>query len=297
MGLKVNTIKPVFNAVVSCAEKSAVKSGSIMSCVRPNPVNKLCTNKSFTFDDIYSVTRIKNGRLRIIPKFSNVNGKQLHSFEMPEYLYHVTNEEKMKLINATRKIKVSENEQLPGIYLLDKENFLKNYINVSDENYNLINSMIKHANDNNKSGNLVLIRIPTANLLKNGKMRIRTQEDFFYFQNKIRDLQKGLKKKHLLRMFKDDTIRNDLKKHIIDNRLMTNVEAETFFAEMKSKIHYGYGIEQFEKLENNKAVEFIFNRDITPDLIKGIKIRKFSIDECYNSDGTINIEKLRAIFE
>lgn len=297
MDLKVNAIKPVFNAIVSSTERFATRSNSIMQCVRPNPIYKLVSNRTFTFDDIYSIARLKNERIKIIPKISNVNGKQLYSFEMPEYLYHVTNEDKMKLINSTRKIKVSENEQLPGIYLLDKENFLKNYINVSDKNYNLIDGMIKQANDNKKLGNLVLIRIPTTNLLRNGKIRIRTQEDFLYFQNKIIELQKGLKKKHLLRMFKDDTIRNYLKKHIIDNKLMTNAEAETFFAEMKSKIHYGYGIEQFERLDKSKAVEFVFNRDITPDLIKGIKIRKFSIDMCYNSDGTINIEKLRSIFE
>lgn len=248
-----------------------------------------------TFDDIYKVIKLGNNRIKFLPKVQQVNGKNIVPFEMPEYLYHITSETNMKLIQSSNKLKVSANEQLPGVYLFDKDNFLTRYLSVGDKKYNLCKSLLTHANQSNKNtSNLIIIRIPTENLARNGNIRFRTQEDFFYYQDKIIELQKGLKKKFSLRLLSDDKNRAQFEKYILDNKLMTKSELTHFMQEMKQKIHLGYPLGQLEKLEKNNAIEYIFSRDVSPDAIAGIQCRRFSIDDCLDAKtGTINIQILR----
>lgn len=253
------------------------------------------TFSKLTFDDIYKVMKLGNGRVRFVPKMQQANGKNIIPIEMPEYLYHITSETNMKLIQSSNKLMRSTNEQLPGVYLLDKENFLTRYLRVSDRKYNLCKSLLEHANSNNKnSSNLIIIKIPTESLARNGNIRFRTQEDFFYYQDKIIELQKGLKEKFSLRLLRDDKNRAQFEKYILDNKLMTKAELDQFMNEMKEKIHLGYPIGRLKDLEKNKAVEFIYNQDICPDIIQEIRCRRFSINDCIDTKtGTVNIENLR----
>lgn len=253
---------------------------------------------TFTFDDIYKVIKLDNCRIKFLPKIQQVNGKNIVPFEMPEYLYHITSETNMKLIQSSNKLRVSANEQLPGVYLFDKENFLTRYLSVGNKKYNLCKSLLTHANMGNKNtSNLIIIKIPTENLARNGNIRFRTQEDFFYYQDKIIELQKGLKEKFSLRLLHDDKNRTQFEKYVLDNKLMTKAEFTQFMKEMEQKIHRGYSIRQLAQLEKNNAIEYIFNRDICPDIIKGIQCRRFSINYCLDpKTGTINIEKLRDLF-
>lgn len=253
------------------------------------------TFSKLTFDDIYKVIKLGNGRVRFVPKIQQANGKNIIPIEMPEYLYHITSETNMKLIQSSNKLMRSANEQLPGVYLLDKENFLTRYLSVGDRKYNLCKSLLTHANSSNKnSSNLIVIKIPTENLARNGNIRFRTQEDFFYYQDKILELQKGLKEKFSLRLLRDDKNRAQFEKYVLDNKLMTKTELDLFMNEMKEKIHLGYPIGRLKDLEKNKAVEFIYNQDICPDIIQGIQCRRFSISDCIDTKtGTVKIEQLR----
>ena len=278
----------------TCTQQVAKKVTSVFCERRINP----CVTKVFkcTFDDIYSIKNLGNGRIKLIPKVSQFNGKDILPIEMPEYLYHFTSASKLKLIKASNKIQISLREQLPGVYLLDKENFLTKYINVGSQKRNLCKSMLAQASINSDNGPLVVIRIPTENLLRNGKLRIRTQEDFFYFQDKVYELQKGLKQKFSLRSLCVDINRMKLKKHVLDNNLMPVQELERFMKEMEQKIHQGYRIDKLSKLEKNNAVEFIFDRDILPDIVHGMRTKYFSVDELIDAkSGKIDIDKLRHI--
>ena len=87
-----------------------------------------------------------------------------------------------------------------------------------------------------------------------------------------------------------------LKKHVLDNNLMPVQELERFMKEMEQKIHQGYRIDKLSKLEKNNAVEFIFDRDILPDIVHGMRTKYFSVDELIDAkSGKIDIDKLRHI--
>ena len=251
-----------------------------------------------TFDDIYKVIKFGNGRIKFIPKIQQVNGKNIIPLEMPEYLYHITSEANFRKIQSSNKLIRSVNEQLQGVYLLDKENFLTRYLNVGNRKIDLCKSLLTHANSSNKnSSNLIVIKIPTENLARNGNIRFRTQEDFFYYQDKIIELQKGLKEKFSLRLLRDEKNRNKFEKYVLDNKFMTKAELDQFMCEMKAKIHQGYSLGHLGQLEKTKAIEYIYSRDICPSIIDGIQCRRFSINDCIDSTiGVINIKKLISIF-
>ena len=257
------------------------------------------TFHKLSFDDIYEIIKIKDGRIKLIPKIAQHNGEKLLPFEFPEYLYHITSEENMKLIRSTDKLRCTLNEQLPGVYLLDKENLLTKYIDFGKQKRNLCLTLLEHVNSRNKnSSNLFVIRIPAESLLRNGKLRIRTQEDFFHYQDKILELQKNAEKSYLLRSLANDEKRSDFIKYVLENKLMTKSELEQFMDDMKQKIHHGYFPKDVAELENNYAIEYIFNRDISPDFIHGIKTRRFSFNECVNAENeSVNLENLRKILD
>ena len=206
----------------------------------------------------------------------------------------------MKLIQSTNTLKRSTNEQLQGVYLFDKQNFLSNYTNVKSagKQYDLCSSLLQHANAGNKnSTNLVLIKILTESLLKNGNLRFRRQEDFFYYQDMVIKLQKDLKQKFSLRLLSDDKNRAQFEKYVLDNKILSKAQLDKFMKDMKDAIHYGYTMDKLGQFEKNSAVEFIFNKDISPDVIKGIKCRKFDLKNYMNlSPSNIDLQKLKDVF-
>ena len=279
-------------------QKAGISTGSKVT----KPISAVVSPK-LTFEDVYKIAKLGNGRIKIIPKNPGmqINGKNLTSFEMPEYLYHITSEANMKLIQSTNTLKRSTNEQLQGVYLLDKQNFLSNYTSVksAERQIDLCSSLLQHANASNKnSSNLILIKIPTESLLRNGNLRFRRQEDFFYYQDMILKLQKGLKKKFPLRLLSDDKNRAQFEKYVLDNKILSKAQLDKFMKDMKDAIHYGYGMDKLGQFEKNSAVEFIFSKDISPDVIKGIKCRKFDLKNYMNlSSSNIDMQKLQDVFE
>lgn len=268
--------------------------------MRSQPACDIVTSaRKLTFGEVYDIVKLGNGRIKLLPKISQINGRNIIPLEMPEYLYHVTSEANFNLIRSSNNLKISSNEQLRGVFLLDKENFLTRYLSVGKNKRNLCKSIITHANNTNKgsSNNLVVIRIPTEHLARNGNFRIRTQEDFFNFQDEVIRLQQGLKQKYSLRLLADDGNRAKFIKHVLDNKLMTKAELDQFMKEMEQKIHQGYQLNSLSQLEKNSAVEYIYNHDISPDTIPGIKCRRFSVNDCINPQtGQVNIDYLSRLF-
>lgn len=293
-----NLLQKIAPKITGKVDSTRTASNAILHMKSQPVTDTFQTASKFTFDDIYEVIKLGNDRIRLFPKVQQVNGKNIVPFEMPEYLYHITSETNMKLIQSSNKLKVSANEQLPGVYLFDKENFLTRYLSVGDKKYNLCKSLLTHANISNKNtSNLIIIKIPTENLARNGNIRFRTQEDFFYYQDKIIELQKGLQEKFSLRLLRDDKNRAQFIKYVLDNKLMTQSELTQFMKEMEQKIHRGYPLGQLKQLEKNNAIEYIFNQDICPEIIKGIQCRRFSINDCLDTKtGTINMQRLRNMF-
>ncbi|MBS6552528.1 MAG: hypothetical protein KH321_01155 [Clostridium sp.] len=277
------------------------KAGGSTGSKVTKPISAVVSPK-LTFEDVYKIAKLGNGRIKIIPKNPGmqINGKNLTSIEMPEYLYHITSESNMKLIQSTNTLKRSTNEQLQGVYLFDKQNFLSNYTNVKSagKQYDLCSSLLQHANAGNKnSTNLVLIKILTESLLKNGNLRFRRQEDFFYYQDMVIKLQKDLKQKFSLRLLSDDKNRAQFEKYVLDNKILSKAQLDKFMKDMKDAIHYGYTMDKLGQFEKNSAVEFIFNKDISPDVIKGIKCRKFDLKNYMNlSPSNIDLQKLKDVF-
>ncbi|MBQ7764546.1 hypothetical protein IJ384_04160 [bacterium] len=284
--------------IIKCGTKY-IKAGVDALTTNPNPPSlfrnssEIITDsfKAVTkFDDIWDISRF-NGRICFLPKI-----KGFEAFDMPEYLYHITSKTNFKKIQSSNTLRRSLNEQLTGVYLLDAENFLKNYGSVGANQYNLCKSMLKHVNACNKGNSkLVVIKIPAESLARNGNIRIRTQEDFFYFQDKVLKLQKDLKQKLPLRLLHDDKYRIQFEKYVLDNGLMTRIELDKFMSEMRQKIHQGYSIHKLSELEKTNAVEYIYNKDITPDIINGIQCKEFSFADCFKPSGEIDLDKLRSI--
>ena len=293
---RLNIVERIGTITGACSSKARAAINSVRMRNQP-PCDTFNRVPTPSFDDEYTILKLNNGRIKIVPKVQQVNGSKLASFEMPEYLYHITSETNMKSINSSKTIKVSKYEQLPGIYLFDKDNFLNRYLSVGDKKRNLCKNLLKHAHKYNGSENLAVIRIPTESLLRNGKLRIRTQEDFFYYQDKVLELQKGLKKAFHLRDLYDDKNRFKFEKHILKNGLMTKSELKEFMEKMKQKIHLGYKPEQLALFEHDNAIEFIYNKDIPIDTMQGIRYKTFPIYTCINDDtGAFNIEGLKKVF-
>lgn len=255
-----------------------------------------------TFEERFNVVTLPNERIRILPRqgMIQINGREVPQLELPQYLYHVTSEANMNLIKQSNTLRRSTNEQLQGVYLFDKNNFLTCYKNVNNgaKSLDLVQTLFTHAGrSNGKSSNLVLIKIPTESLMKSGKLRFRTQEQFFYYQNKILELQKGLKQKFSLRLLADDNNRKVFEQNVLKNKLMTKPEFDKFMREMENSIHQGYTVDNVRKFETSNAIEYVYNKDICPDVVTGIKCRKFSLDDYVDpTSKKVIVEKLHKLF-
>ncbi len=227
---------------------------------------------------VFSVEDLKNGKIRVIFQKGK---KQSAPVELPKYLYHITSGTSMEKISQSDMLKTSQNEQLPGLYLLDSENFLSHYgkTPVFGKNKDLISGIFKQASKSDKGMALndrefVIIKIPTEDLLRTGKIRIRTQEDFFFFQGKIDHINKTLKTKYSLRGLCDDKIRTKFREDVISNAIMSEKEADTFIKEMTEKIHHGYGLRSASSLSGANSVEYIFSQNVQLSAFPNIQTRK-----------------------
>lgn len=274
-------------------QKSATAQAIKPSCIG--------TKQNYKFDDIYNVINLNNGRIRLLPKAAEINGHKISTIEMPEYMYHVTSKTNWDKISSSKTIQRTTDEQLQGVYLIDKENFLSRYQRVKglNRNIDLMSSLIRHASkSNNGTTDLVLIRIPTENLLKTGKLRFRTQEDFFYYQDMLFNLQKDLKQKFSIRMLSNDKNRAQFEKYVLDNNLMTKAELDKFMLNMKNSLHQGHKLNELSNFETNSAIEYIFNKDIVSSQVPGIKRKVFNIEDVKDSKtGNFDTEKLQKKLE
>ncbi len=109
---------------------------------------------------------------------------------------------------------------------------------------------------------LVVIKIPTEDLLKTGKIRIRTQEDFFSFQQIIKNVNKKTGKNFAIRDFCDEKIREEFRQTVLSNNLTGEKNLNDFMDDMAQKIHHGYSLTQITGLEKTNAIEYIFNKDV-----------------------------------
>ena len=265
-----------------------------------NPVNSLKKGEGtkYTFDDLFYVIGLGQDRIRLLPKIFEVNGQKLSAVEMPKYLYHITSKSSWNKILESKTLKRSLDEQLPGIYFLDKTNFLQRYPSVEGmkgQKRDLLSSLIRHASRSNDGvSDLVVIRVPTSSLLKSGNMRFRTQEDFFYFQDMVLDMQKGVKNKFTLRMLSDDKNRAQFEHYILSNGIMSKSELEKFMLNMKNAIHQGHKIFELPKYDGKYAIEYIFNKDITKELVPDLKVKTFNVDDIKDSaSGGFDKQKLQ----
>ncbi len=287
-GLGSAATKPIkSDAVVDTFQKSAAT----------NPVKKIAGAK-YTFDDLFYVIGLAQDRIRLLPKVLEVNGQKLSTIEMPKYLYHITSKSNWNKILESKTLKRSLDEQLPGVYFLDKTNFLQRYPIVEGmqgHKRDLLSSLIRHASRcNDGVSDLVVIRVPTIRLLKSGNMRFRTQEDFFYFQDMVLDLQKGVNNKFSLRMLSDDKNRAQFEHYILSNGIMSKLELDKFMLSMKNAIHQGHKIFELPKYEGKYAIEYIFNKDITKELAPDLKVKIFNVDDIKDAvSGGFDKQKLQ----
>ncbi len=284
-------------ATPKAASKPVSNPDSLISQA-PSSVCASVSNVSKRFD----VEKLGNGRI----KATKISENAQHTpVELPEYLYHFTSQDSMDKIISSGTLKVSKNEQLKGLYLLDSKNFLSHYgnTNINGQNKDLLTAIFRQANQNNQGGlfldqRLAVIKIPTEDLLQNGKLRIRTQEDFFSFTSILKDIENKTGKKFSLRGLQKDIKREELEKLVLSNGLMEKSEFDKFMRDMKIKIHHGYSLSgaASRNLENTHSIEYIFNHDIKLSDFPNIEIRKIKgLD--YYTEGQVSPDKAKAIFE
>lgn len=227
---------------------------------------------------VFSVNDLNNGKISVVFQRGS---KQTSPIELPKYLYHITSGTSMEKISQSGVLKSSKKEQLPGVFFLDSENFLSHYgkTSVLGKDKDLISAIFRQASKSDKKlpideREFAIIKIPTEALLKTGKMRVRTQEDFFRFQDVINKVNKTLKTKLSLRGLCDDKIRAKFKQDVVSNGIMDEKQADKFIEEMTAKIHLGYGVNNASALSNANSVEYIFNHDVRLSDCPNIQIRK-----------------------
>ena len=226
--------------------------------------------------------------------------------KMPKYLYHLTSRESFNKILKSRTILPSKREQLKGVYLLDKDNFIDFYPNteIDGKSHDLMGSLLLQARANRNGvfepsdGRYVLIKLPTKELLEKGDIRIRKQEEYFNFSKKLEKLRNELEeydKYYINEMDKEDL--GTLKKEIKEKNLMDDKETEQFFKDFKKQIKKGYSI--FEASEgdfkNKGSIEYAFKSPINLDELQEKNVIYFDEYELFTCF-TYDFEKIRRIF-
>ncbi len=251
---------------------------------------------------MYSVKKAKNGKILVrFQKGKNIS----RPVELPEYLYHITSKASMEKIEQSGVLKISQREQLTGLYLLDSENFLNSYGNtkVGNQNKDLLSAIFRQANKGNKGlpaseQKLVVIKIPTEDLLNSGKLRMRCQEDFFNYTKEIRAVNQKTGKKYDLRSLCNDALRAEFRDIVLSQNIMNEAQIDKFIDEMTSKIHQGYNLGHAKNLAKNHSVEYIFNHNINLSDYPNIRVQTIKpLEYLSNNDKTFDRDKVQTIFD
>lgn len=252
------------------------------------------------------INKIGNGRIEV--NRTNTSGVN-EVFELPEYMYHITSSDNINSILQDNKLNKSVNEQLTGIFLIDSQNFINHYQKIDVGNgktLDLITTLFKQAtkchskNTTLASQKVHIIKIPTAELVRNGKLRVRCQEDFFKTKVKLLSLQTKSAQKINVRDMGDAAKRDILKQNLLSNG-MNEADADIFLKEIEDKLHQGYTLQKASKsnLENFNAIEYIYNQDIDFSTIKGIENKEINLADIVTvsqNKEVIDKSKLTTVF-
>lgn len=280
-------------------ENAAQKGESLISSSKG-------TEKAATINTDQTIKKLGNGRIEV--NRTNKSGNN-DVIELPEYMYHITSSNNINSILQSGKLNKSLNEQLTGVFLLDSQNFLNHYQKVDIGNGNtldLTTSLFRQATKNRpKNATLAsqkvnIIKIPTEELIKNGKLRVRCQEDFFKTQTQLLHLQTKSAKKINVRAMGDKANRDILKQNLLNNG-MNEADADKLLKEIEEKLHQGYTITNASKnqFEKSNAIEYIYNQDIELSKIKGIKYNEINLNDIVKvsqNKEIIDASKLSTVF-
>lgn len=247
---------------------------------------------------------VKNDRMKV----AKYNGTFVDKpIELPMYLYHVTSCAALDKIMNSGKIRTSNNEQLTGVYLLDKENFMEFYPKTKTKRYKkrdlfsaIFSQAGKSAGENSSKYDIAIIKIPTIELLELGKLRVRTQKDFFDFDDKVSEIGIRLNKKYRVRDLKDDNLRAEFQHDVVEYGIMQKEEMEQFIDDMTDKLHQGYTLQKMYDLalDKKQSVEYIYNKDIPFWQISGLSYSKINLLYHLGPDKrTVDVTSIKPFFE
>lgn len=121
--------------------------------------------------------------------------------KIPRYIYHLTSEANYNSILEDGALKPSYNKFFvdKGVYAIELSNFFKNWKKdrswgYDDLQYSLLRKVVHwfSSSFNRNKGNLVILRIPTANL-DTGKLTIRSQNKLFRHEEDFHKLYPALR--------------------------------------------------------------------------------------------------------
>lgn len=291
---------------------SLLKNRKALSTIVSEQIDKLKLGSTKWTDDAiwtrhFVYKPVKGDRIQVA-KYHNTNvGKPI---ELPEYLYHITSTDAFNEIQKTGQINISTNEQLTGIFLLDKKNFLEHYSSTKTKKFKKRDLMTaifvqagKRANTENNplsKFNISIIRIPTIDLLEKGKFRVRTQKDFFDFDDVLSRVSKQTGEKFCVRNMRHSETREKFKNMVVSNGIMTDEQARGFLKEMTQKLHQGFTLQQMYDLAMDKkqSVEYIYNDNIRLSDFPSIRTKRINLLDYFAEDGvTVDPSKIKNIFE
>ena len=289
---------------------SLIKNRKALSTIFTEQVDKLKLGSSKWTDGAiwtrhFVYKPVKGDRIQVA-KYHNTNvGKPI---ELPEYLYHITSTDAFNEIQKTGQINISTNEQLTGIFLLDKKNFLEQYSATKtkktkkSKKRDLITAIFVQAGKRATLSkfNISVIKIPTIDLLEKGKFRVRTQKDFFDFDDELSRVSKLTGEKFCVRNMQHAEVREKFKKMVVSNGIMTDEQATSFLKQMTQKLHQGYTLQQMYDLAMDKkqAVEYIYNDNIRLEDFPSIRTKRINLWDYFAADGvTVDPSKIKSIFE
>lgn len=266
-------------------------------------IEKIKKLKTFATNGKYSFREIDKNRIEVIKNGMDPE----NAIVLPKYLYHVTSQESMGKIKASGKILTSKNEQLQGVFFLDSINFVEKYPNCTPKNCkerDLLTGIFRQAGKNCSSNaeksKLCVIKIPTVDLLNSGKLRERTQEHFFEYQNIASKVLDAKGNPTRVRALADDTKRAYFFDQLVKTNTMGKDEAEALEKEMCEFLHQGFTLRKGheQNLLSNNAVEFIYNKEINLADFPNLQTKDFDLTQ-YIVQGKNNVDpsKIGEIFE
>ena len=117
--------------------------------------------------------------LNLIQKNSNKLSRQKAGFanrKTPRYLYHLTNQENLAQILKDGKLKISNCDEIDGVFMFNIQNLFKRWrFDIDEElkDFHIGLALLAQALKNNK--NVFVLRIPTK-ALKHENLKVRSQK-------------------------------------------------------------------------------------------------------------------------